>query len=149
MPICEPLRTPVQWDCFDEKTTTKTNKRWFDWSQIQNSGLGFIRHIRINWEMLRSGHNIILVVSANFYYKNTTACFATKGQLISKGLFAILEFFQKMNQWIHCSSKNEFVCSFFEEFEDSKSPFEIIWPLSKCCLWLLNAVATHKMICSF
>ena len=48
--------------------------------------------------MLRSGHNIILAVSANFYYKNTTACFATKGQLISKGLFAILEFFQKTNE---------------------------------------------------
>ena len=90
----------VKWDCFDEKTTTKTNKRWFDWSQIQNSGLGFIRHIRINWEMLRSGHNIILAVSANFYYKNTTACFATKGQLISKGLFAILEFFQKTNETV-------------------------------------------------
>ena len=37
-----------------------------------------------------------------------------KGQIISKGLFCVLEFSQKTNERIRCSSKNEFVRSFFE-----------------------------------
>ena len=37
----------------------------------------------------------------------------TKGQIISKRLFGVLEFSQKTNKRIPCSSKNEFVCSFF------------------------------------
>ena len=37
----------------------------------------------------------------------------TKGQIISKGLFGVLEVSQKTNERIRCSSKNEFVCSFF------------------------------------
>ena len=36
-----------------------------------------------------------------------------KGQIISKGLFGVLEFSQNLNEWICRSSKNEFVCSFF------------------------------------
>ena len=36
-----------------------------------------------------------------------------KGQIISKGLFGVLEFSQKMNERIRRSSKNEFVRSFF------------------------------------
>ena len=36
-----------------------------------------------------------------------------EGQIISKGLFGVLEFSQKRNEWIHRSSKNEFVRSFF------------------------------------
>ena len=53
----------------------------------------------------------------------------SKGQIISKGLFVTLEFSQKTNKRIRRSSKNEFIRSFFGEFEDTKSPFEIIWPL--------------------
>ena len=34
-----------------------------------------------------------------------------KGQIISKGLFGVLEFSQKTNKRIHRSSKNEFVSS--------------------------------------
>ena len=49
-----------------------------------------------------------------------------KGQIISKELFGVLEFSQKTNEQIRRSSKNEFVRSFFGEFEDTKSPFEII-----------------------
>ena len=50
-----------------------------------------------------------------------------KGQIISKGLFGILEFSQKMNERIRRSSKktNSFI-RFLGEFEDTKSPFEII-----------------------
>ena len=46
----------------------------------------------------------------------------SKGQIISKGHFhfGLLEFFQKTNERILHSTKNEF------EFEDIKSPFEII-----------------------
>ena len=40
-------------------------------------------------------------------------CTFTKGQIISKGLFGVLEFSQKTNEWIHCISKNNFVCLFF------------------------------------
>ena len=36
-----------------------------------------------------------------------------KGQIISKGLFGVLEFSKKTNERIRCSSKNEFVRSFF------------------------------------
>ena len=39
--------------------------------------------------------------------------FLSKGQIISKGLFGVLEFSHKTNKWIHRSSKNKFVCSFF------------------------------------
>ena len=49
----------------------------------------------------------------------------TKGQIISKGFFGVLEFSQKTNERIRRSSK-----VFLGEFEDSKSPFEIIWPLA-------------------
>ena len=37
----------------------------------------------------------------------------TKGQMISKGRFGVLEFSQKTNKQICCSSENEFVCLFF------------------------------------
>ena len=46
-----------------------------------------------------------------------------KGQIISKGLFDILEFFQKTNKQIPYGSKNEFVCSNLEELEDTKNSF--------------------------
>ena len=49
-----------------------------------------------------------------------------KGQMISKGLFGVLEFSQKTNEQIRRSNKNEFVRSFLREFEDTKSPFKII-----------------------
>ena len=50
----------------------------------------------------------------------------TKGQIILKVILGGLKFSQKMKKRIPCSSKNEFVRSFFREFEDTKSPFEII-----------------------
>ena len=65
-------------------------------------------------------------------YKRKTAILSlvfalSKGQIISKGLFGILEFSQKRNERIrHSSSKNKFVRSFLGEFEETKSPFEII-----------------------
>ena len=46
-----------------------------------------------------------------------------------KGLFGVLEFSKKRNELIRRSSKNEFVCSFLGEFDDTKSLYEIIWPL--------------------
>ena len=46
---------------------------------------------------------------------------STKGQIISKGLFGVLKFSQKRNEGIRLSSK--------KEFEDTKSSFQIIWPL--------------------
>ena len=83
----------------------------------------------------------------------------TKGQIISNGLFGVLEFSQKKNEWICRSSKNEFVRSFFwREFEDAKSPFEIIWPLPNALkssliksflLDLIFPIESHYTICTF
>ena len=53
------------------------------------------------------------------------------GPIFSKGLFGVLEFSQKTNQQIRRSSRSEFVRFFLGEFEDTKSPYEIIWPLHK------------------
>ena len=53
--------------------------------------------------------------------------YTTKGQMISKGLFGVLEFSQKRNEQIRRSIENKFVRSFFlGEFEDTTSPFKII-----------------------
>ena len=41
-----------------------------------------------------------------------------KGQLISKYLFVDFNFFQKTNENTSCSSKNEFICSFFGRIHD-------------------------------
>ena len=49
-----------------------------------------------------------------------------KGQIISKGLFGVLEFSQKTNERIRLSSKKNSFVRFLREFEDTKSPFEII-----------------------
>ena len=46
-----------------------------------------------------------------------------KGQIISKRLFGILEFFQKTNKRIRRSSKNEFVCSFFGRIRGYQKSF--------------------------
>ena len=47
-------------------------------------------------------------------FRPFTVCMnCSKGQIISKGLFGVLEFSQKTNERIRRSSKNEFVCSFF------------------------------------
>ena len=52
-----------------------------------------------------------------------------KGQIISKGLFVILEFSQKRtNEFVVVVKTNSFV-RFLGEFEDTKSSFENIWPL--------------------
>ena len=47
----------------------------------------------------------------------------TKGQIISKGLFGVLEFSQKTNEQIRHSSKNEFVCSFFGRIRGCQKSF--------------------------
>jgi hypothetical protein len=47
----------------------------------------------------------------------------TKGQIISKGLFDVLEFSQKMNKRIRLSSKNECVCLFFGRIGGYKKSF--------------------------
>ena len=46
-----------------------------------------------------------------------------KGQIISKGLFVVLESSQKTNERIRCSSKNEFVCSFFGRIRGYQKSF--------------------------
>ena len=47
----------------------------------------------------------------------------TKGQVISKGLFGVLEFSQKTKERIRRSSKNEFVHSFFGRIRGYQKSF--------------------------
>ena len=52
--------------------------------------------------------------------------FLFKGQIISKGLFGVLELYQtQTNEFVVVVETNWFV-RFLGEFEDTKSPFEII-----------------------
>ena len=57
----------------------------------------------------------------------------TKGQLISKCLFGVFNFFQKTNKnkstWGIKVVKSNYFVRFLEELRIPKSPFEINWPL--------------------
>ena len=62
---------------------------------------------------------------------------------ISKGLFGVLEFSRKTSERIGRSSKN-----ILFKFEDTKSPFEIIWPLvlvqrDQTTFWVQSTPAFH------
>ena len=82
------------------------------------------------WTLLRSGtqkkskkclfnivqrfkHYFFALYECSGFHWNGHLDFRDKGQIISKGLFGVLEVSQKTNARIHRSSKNEFVCSFF------------------------------------
>ena len=74
---------------------------------------------------------------AKMHLFGSVHCTTLKVRQFSKGLFGVLEFSLKTNKRICRSSKNQsydyialvktnsFIC-FLEEFEDTKSPFEII-----------------------
>ena len=53
-----------------------------------------------------------------------------KGQIISKCLFGVFNFFQKTNENTSHTSKNEFIRSFFGRIHGLKFAFEINWPLA-------------------
>ena len=80
------------------------------WTRSVNSGLsGYVILSDQDWgqNWFQKGFGSIVELMDN-----------AKGQLISKGLVGILEFFQKTNQRIRSGTvgqKNEFVCSFLEE----------------------------------
>ena len=61
----------------------------------------------------------------------------TKGQIISKGLFDVLEFSQKTNERIRRSSKNEFVCSFFGRIHGYQKSFRnyLTFKVLKTLMW--------------
>ena len=70
-------------------------------------------------------------IFSNFWYDVDFAkkILSTKGQIISKGLLVSSNFPKKRtNKFVVVVKTNLFVC-FLEESEDTKSPFEIIWPL--------------------
>ena len=56
-----------------------------------------------------------------------------KGQLISKCLFGVLNFFQNTNEnkstWVIMIVKSNFFIHFLEELRIPTSPYEINWPL--------------------
>ena len=56
---------------------------------------------------------IIQTLSAKINFKLTILTYEIKGQLISKCLFGVFNFLQKTNETKSCSSKIEFVRSFF------------------------------------
>ena len=65
-------------------------------------------------------HKCLCLFKDTGCFKIYTKYHNTKGQIISKGLFGVLEFSQKTNERIRRSSR------VVGEFEDAKSPFEII-----------------------
>ena len=58
-----------------------------------------------------------------FQKKMLQEVYWSKGQIISRGLFGVLEFSQKTNKQICCSSKNEFGCSFFGRIRGYQKSF--------------------------
>ena len=52
-----------------------------------------------------------------------------KGQIISKCLFGVFNYFQKKHEKTSHSSKNELICSFLEEYTAWQFAFEINWLL--------------------
>ena len=50
----------------------------------------------------------------------------TKGQILSKGLYCILQFSQKQTNTFIVVVKTNLFIRFLGEFEDTKSPFKII-----------------------
>ena len=65
------------------------------------------------------GRQIIHPAHTKVYFNE----FVAKGQIISKGLFGILEFSPKTNERIRRSSKNEFVRSFFGRIRGYQKSF--------------------------
>ena len=67
------------------------------------------------------------LVFANYFLNSS------KGQLISKSIFGVFKFFQKMNEnkstWGIIVVKSTSFAWFLEEVRIPKSPFEINWPL--------------------
>ena len=64
-----------------------------------------------------------------------------KGQIISKCLFRVFNFFQKTNDNKLHSSKNELISYFLEEFKAWQFSFEIDWPLT---LKVLNSMLLEQ-----
>ena len=69
-----------------------------------------------------------------------------KGQIISKGLFGVLEFSQKTNQWIHRSSKNEFVRSFFGRIRGYQKSFRNYLTFSSMYWSFLNLFSLKRAL---
>ena len=78
----------------------------------------------------------VLIQSLGIHLMAAIPCFAGptlndrqslvgKGQLISKCIFGVFNFFQKMNKNTSHNSKNKLICSFFGRIEDTKGHFEI------------------------
>ena len=66
---------------------------------------------------------------------NTSAVY--KGQLISKCMFGVFNFFQKMNEnkstWRIIVAKSNLFVRFLEETTDWKNHFDFVWPLGAYC----------------
>ena len=84
--------------------------------------------------------SIFYSIFCSIFCSSFCSSFCCKGQIVLEGLFCVHEFSQKMNQQIRRISSNEFVC-FLGKFEDTKSPFEIIWPLVSVAVSLIGSVS--------
>ena len=90
---------------------------------------------------IQGKERLLMVLCIN--YKTTLS----KGQLISKGLFAIFNSFKKQAKKIRLYYHDTYLrlnsfLSFFGRIEDSKRHFDIIWPLCMYTTknWKLGAV---------
>ena len=89
------------------------------------------------------------VVQKNLYKVNYLH-YSLKGQIISKGLFGVLEFSQKMNKRICHRSKNEFVRSFFGRIRGYQKSFRNYLTFTKVQLilkWLFGVFNFPKNQC--
>ena len=65
----------------------------------------------------------------------------TKGQLISKGIFAILEFFQKNERNNSIGKKTNSFVRFLEESSAWKKHYDFVWPLEQ---WKVRTIFEIK-----
>ena len=104
-----------------QKITMKEGFVWHIYTYLQNWGLEDIlvyvwKTSSCNWKALVK------------WSLDSKLSIPTKGQLISKCLFGVFNFFQKTNENASIVVKIHFI-RFLEEFTAWQFAFEIIWPL--------------------
>ena len=93
------------------------------------------RYLKLDWQvvMRRAAATAAVTAAVLLFCPKMGGQMPTlpKGQIISKGLFGVLEFSQKMNERIRRSSKNEFFRSFFGRIRGYQESFRNYLTFSK------------------
>ena len=117
----------VNWQVFLQKHPISILVLWKEKKQPKNEWPW--HHLSLPFTMgSKFENNSILIFSWNTFH--TFNLHQGKGQIISKGLLLSSNFPKKRtNKFVFTTMTNSFV-RFLGEFEETKSPFEIIWPLT-------------------